>query len=183
MFLHALTTTPQQPPYSWWAIHVESLTPVKIHIGSGGRIALDIVSHPPSEIPAHSSHPDSVTDPAALTHDLLTELTATLTPHYRLHRSRVVTREDSAVPEFLLVFDHSGAHPAIARTQDPRCILPADPHDESSLSASFLAARTTTDLSADGWAYFWEDCQRAYDQLAPALVAASSANDPARQPA
>jgi len=177
MFLHDLSTARlkgRSLTMSWWAVHVESLTPVRIHI-RGDCAGFAWCPAQPGPL-ALVSHPDAETNLSALEAALAGEL-----PSVRLVRSRTLPsrhpENDPALPEHLIVFDINGDHPALWRTADPRVIFPVEvslvvpecPYER--LGAISLSHRSTVELPASGWLYWWDECQDAYEELAPAVIA------------
>jgi hypothetical protein len=96
-----------------------------------------------------------------------------LNPRFTHHKTRTLSRDQVTVPEYLIVFDANGGHPAIARTQDPHFVIDINEKLQM-LHTEHNFWRTTTDLSAEGWCYWWQDAQAAYENLAPDIIAATT---------
>lgn len=169
MLLHALQHFPADPhaDFSWWLIHVETLTPVHLH-SSGRRIQVQIVRPPAATPPAIRSHSAVAFDPQAIATEISREIRTTFDLHRAFNSYALRDRNEIEVPEYLLTFDIQGVHPAIVRTHDPSMILPVG--EQAPTPSQFIAWSTATDLSAEGWAYWWEDCMRAYDRLSDELL-------------
>ena len=156
--------------YSWWAVHAETLTPVRVTCGAGGRIALGIVTDPDARPTVFLSHPDADAAPESIRADVMLELHAGLNSGARLSHTRFIDRSAAELPEYLIVFDVLGGTPAIWRTLDPQLIIPVK---TDLLLDQPTYWRTRVDLSAFGWEYWWTDCQQAYEALRPAAIAAN----------
>lgn len=160
MFLHAFppTAPDASPPTSWWAVHVPSLTPIRVLAGPTTFMA---ECHPLS--PPDPSYPP----PAAS--DIAREL-ATISP------LPVTVRYKDTPPqtlsEYHIAFTAKGESPAIWRTQDPHLIIAAQ--SDHCLKDEFMASRSATDISGEGWAYWWEDAHLAYDELSPQFISTTS---------
>ena len=178
MLFHALPTRPTKNPravLNWWAVHAETLTPIRIHSGSGGRIALDIVIDSAAPTVVFASHPDAVADPAAIAAGIMEDLSAHICPGCILHSSKIIPPGQADLPEHLIVFDAQGEHPHLWRTADPHMIVPVEHQDICFKTEAILGQptyfRTATDLPATGWEYWWTECQLAMRELAPAIEA------------
>lgn len=169
MLLHALHHFPADPAadFSWWLVHVETLTPVQVH-SSGRKITVQI-TRPAETATPFRSHPEIPFDAKAIGKDIFREFKAALGPACTFKTYHVRPAADAQAPEYLLVFDINGENPAIFRTQDPAAIFPID--TAANTLGPALAWSTATDISAEGWAYFWEDCMRAYEHLSEKFIA------------
>jgi hypothetical protein len=175
MIYHAFHLDPAtgRPALDYWAVHAETLTPVRVIGSTPPRVVLHVVAPEPFPGPVFTSHPDAAFDPAAIRHEVIADIRRHLAPTARtkITQATCLPPSEADLPEHLLVFDGAGEHPAIFRTRFPRIIIPVRPDDEEILDTpSHWVARE--DLTAHGWEYFWTGCQQALDQLAPALIAA-----------
>jgi hypothetical protein len=168
MFYHALptaTTPPGTPPPPWWCFHAETLTPIHIKTNKDRSLTLSVVAPPPDFSAVYETHPGPF-EPGILRSALLPELHI-LIPEATIGRIRNVPFATARpnLPEYLIVWDVAGRHPSVIRTADPFVIIPATPENDKLLAGAIPYARTSTDHSVEGWAYFWEDAQRAWDDL------------------
>lgn len=177
MILHAFDITPftAKPSLDYWAVHAETLTPLRIHTPTNGNLMIQILTPPRSEYAEFKSHPHCYYDAKAIAkevfNDIKQHLIPSITRNHFAHRA--LPSKNFALPEHLLVFDGAGEHPAIFRTQFPRIIIPAEPGDEEILGTpSHWIARE--DLTALGWEYYWTGCQQALEELAPAFIAGTA---------
>jgi hypothetical protein len=171
MILHAFSQSipiDPQKRFTYWICHGESMTPVRVSVGYGGKITLDIVSHPAGEVPEYASHPDDQATPESITREVIAELTAA-NPKLHHKTTRILTRQDAKLPDYLIVFDVNGEHPAIWHTVEPQGILPID-EAKGRPATKRTYHRLIKDLSGEGWAYWWQDAHDAYQKLAPAIV-------------
>ena len=175
MILHALTldSATGQPATTWWAVHAETLTPIRIDRSLNRVLQFEIVAPPPGEPTVFASHPQIPFNAPAIAKEVFLDIQRTLFPGASHFKSTTVSRADIAVPEYLLVFTGAGEQPAIFRSTDPHLIIPANPEDESILGQP-LYWRSATDLPATGWEYWWTDCQLALDRLAPQFIHSAS---------
>lgn len=169
MFHHAFSPSipkNSKKPFSYWVIHGPTLTPIRVNVGLGGRVTLDIVPHPLAETAYINPDPGA----AKPNPDLLFSELRRANPRLIRGSERFYTREDANVPEYLIVFDINGENPAIARTQDPQFVNYINEPEEM-LSVEHAYSRTVNDnLPAMGWCYWWQDGQAAYERLAPAII-------------
>ena len=170
MFYHTLsfpTETSTTPPRKWWCLHAETFTHIIISSHNDparpGTFSFTVVSPPTDFKPIACSHPGPFSDEIITSH-LLPEL-GTIIPAPRLGRIDHLPFAKAQVPEYLLVWDIHGRHPAIVRCADPMLIIPANPEKVISLAAATPYYRTATDIPSEGWAYWWEDAHRAYDDF------------------
>lgn len=175
MIYHALASDPAtgKPATSWWAVHAETLTPVRIDATLNRALQIDVIAPPPGEPTEFASHPQLAFDPKAIAREVFKDVQRNLIPGATHLKRRLLKRSDITVPEYLLVFNGAGEQPAIFRTQEPHLVVPANPDNESILTQPAYW-RTATDIPVLGWEYWWTDCQNAFDELAPAFVASQS---------
>lgn len=171
MIYHTLTLDPVtgKARASWWAVHAETLTPIRVTIHGSDSVSLEIIGAPEGETPVFSSHPNVAIDPAVIQQEVLLSIRCHLAAHARLKKVTLRERKEVTLPEYLLVFDHNGENPACFRTSDPHLIIPASQPEEEILGQP-LYWRTSTDLPATGWEYWWTDCQLAWDAMVPDLL-------------
>ena len=177
MIFHAFSPNlPRNPTarFTYWTLHGETLTPVRVSVGHGGRVTLNIFLHPTTEIPVFSSHPDGNLSQEAITEEVMTSI-CSANPRLSHRATRFFTREEVEIPEYLIVFDINGENPAVARTQDPHFIIAINEREEM-LSSEHSYCRTTIDLSAEGWCYWWQDAQAAYETLVATILDATSSS-------
>lgn len=189
-FLHCFPANPartkrKQPlPTRWWAVHVETLTPIRISLAKGTLATLDVILDPAAESLPVNSHPEAEANPIAIANALIDDLKDGIHPACSLHALRTVTTAASAAlkslpPEHMIVFDIRGDHPALWRTADPRVIYPVVLESVCGFPAEILAGkalsyRSAIDLPAAGWTYYWDECQDALEALSPALAQAAN---------
>lgn len=143
----------------WWAVHAPTLTPLAIDATSGTHIGITI--YPPDLSPFRSHPQDFAGDAIAkLAYASVRSLLADKAP--AAMRIRLAKKPPADLPEYLPVFNHEMEQPAIWRSQEPTMIIPAKPGEDYLLGAP-SHWRTAADLSVEGWEYWWEDCQRAWD--------------------
>ena len=164
MFYHSLPHTPEgQSPPPWWCFHAETLTPLRINRLPKGIVRVTAIDPPPGFLPVFQSHPGTFNHDLVITH-LMPEL-AGVDPHIKLEKVHTLPRAKVNLPAYLPIWDHQGGQPAIIHTVDPMVIILADSKDERKLSTTTPYYRTNVDLSAEGWAYWWEDASLAWDDL------------------
>lgn len=176
MIYHAFSSIPKDSnkPFTYWAIHGPTLTPVRVNVGPGGRVTLNIIPFTDTAAPVFMKHPESRPYPAAIAESIMASLQQG-NPRLTHKATRTFTRDQVQVPEYLIVSRIDGTHPAIARTQDPHFVIDINERDQM-LHTEHNFWRTTTDLSAQGWCYWWQDANTAYENLAPAFIAAAHAS-------
>ena len=189
-FLHCHTLFKGPPPvikskaypWEWWAVHVPTLTPIRISL-RGVRLHLQWAYN---AIPLHASHPEAHAtlrlDEPRLANQLATELAANFDKPIRLVKSSPIPTDYPELPEHLLVFDLNGEIPAIWRSADPRSISPVEviPSDDVSpigelidaiygpteiLSATALSSSAEIEITAEGYLYYYQECEAALEEL------------------
>lgn|GEM_PF-6762543 len=92
------------------------------------------------------------------------EITAVIESHsIQCVGKSALTYAQAEVPEWLLLNSEDSTTPAIMHTSDPIFISLADPTSAVIKAPEYY--RSGVDLSAEGWAYWWEDAQRAFEKL------------------
>lgn len=162
MILHALPTTPNA--HSWWAVHAETLTPILIAQEKGRRRSPIQIGIGTSDktFPFGSAHTHPTPQQIAV------ETIQSIKQHI-LAKASIGTRSiihNPNLPEYMAVFHPDGSQPAIWRTADPAMIIPAQPGKETMLTQP-THWKSTTDLPAEGWAYWWQDCLEAWRKIVP----------------
>lgn len=163
MILHQQILQPKEGiSLSWLALHVESLTSVLCNPISCNLI--EITVPPPFHGPI-----TNITDTPP--HDLCAIIASDIQSHITGLRTRVATLPSGhsalGTQDYILVNSLDGTTPAILHTQDPVALYLAD---ASGTLGSAERFRSATDLSAEGWAYWWEDAQRAFHKLTIAFM-------------
>ena len=189
-FLHCHTLFKGPPPvikskaypWEWWAVHVPTLTPIRISL-RGVRLHLQWAYN---AIPLHASHPEAHAtlrlDEPRLANQLATELAANFDKPIRLVKSSPIPTDHPELPEHLLVFDLNGEIPAIWRSADPRTVLPVvemPPDDDVSPIGELIGAifgptevlGTSLSWSEEivirvpGHLYYYQECEAALEEL------------------
>lgn len=168
MFYHSLPKNPSLP-VTWWAVHAETLTPVKIKISKAPGLAAKIVFRQAGAQVNFQSHPEASITHGRIFTELVQEIRQHFHPEIKNQIGITILPEQAELPEYLLIHDAKGEHPGIFRTTDPHLIIPALPDDPTTLGqpSHWLAF---TDLPATGWEYYWQDCQDAYESLTDDLI-------------
>ena len=184
-FLHCHTLFKGPPPvikskaypWEWWAVHVPTLTPIRISL-RGVRLHLQWAYN---AIPLHASHPEAHAtlrlDEPRLANQLATELAANFDKPIRLVKSSPIPTDHPELPEHLLVFDLNGEIPAIWRSADPRAIHPVEvtpisPGDlidaifgPTEVLGTSLSCSEEIDISRNGGLYYYQECEAALEEL------------------
>ena len=188
-FLHCHTLFKGPPPvikskaypWEWWAVHVPTLTPIRISL-RGVRLHLQWAYN---AIPLHASHPEAHAtlrlDEPRLANQLATELAANFDKPIRLVKSSPIPTDHPELPEHLLVFDLNGEIPAIWRSADPRTVLPvvvtpignfidAIVGPTETVSTEHLSSSEEIEITGMGFCYYWQECQAALEELRPEFL-------------
>jgi hypothetical protein len=174
MILHAFNANNSPGSLHWWAVHLESLTPLLIHLnGAKRRLIVEIAAHPPGAFV--TSHPGADASPDAIAAQALADVRSHFSPHISLHRATLTTPEILKPPEYLVAWNIQGEKPALCRTVNPHLIYTIGHEGDEEVLGNSLAWRSLTEISSPGWIYWWEDCQQAYETLGPQLTAADVA--------
>lgn len=176
MILHAMNPdTPKQTPMEWWAVHAETLTPVHISILPSNIADIRVVEPTAPDATLFRSHPKRNDTPREIARDVMEEINRNFLQGINLGSLTIgPTDAVTPLPEHLLVMKANGENAAIFRTEFPRMIIPTRT-DETMLGEP-THWTALEDLSAFGWAFYWEGCQQALDELAPAFIAAAAAS-------
>lgn len=180
MILHQQLPQPKTGPLDpWFAVHCESITLALCTSWDtqGKRIQIEVFDHPKdAAIESHLS--TGIRAPnvigSLISEDICKdrklrpgpiEVSAILS-----YESQPSTIDYQPPPEYLLLNSLDGTAPAIMHTADPVFIAFADPATNVIRAPEHY--RSSIDLTVDGWAYWWEDAQRAYEKLAVESAAA-----------
>ncbi len=175
MILHQQIPQPTRGPLlPWFAVHCETITLALCTSfdNQGRRIQLEVFDHPKDEsIKSHLSTAlrtpnvvgSMISDDICKHGSFRTGLIEVTAIHS--DDSQPSTINSEPLPSYLLLNNlHDGTTPAIMHTADPVFIAFADP------ATAILRApehyRSSVDLTVEGWAYWWEDAQRAFEKLA-----------------
>lgn len=151
MILHQQTPSPAD---GFFSVHCESLTLAWCR-PAGSRVIVTPLPAPTGTAAVEILHPVSPDQAARL-------IAADIANHGpSRHSAAASTRPDP--PEYLLVNSLDGTTPGIMRTVDPLFIVLADP--DTGILGTPSRVRSSADLSAEGWAYWWEDARRAFESL------------------
>lgn len=166
MILHQQLPHPDATLDPWFALHCESLT-IAICQPNDSRIHISLVNptKPANEITNATTRADLNIIAADIRHHL---------PHYTTSISSLPNIQFPIAP-YLLLNSLDGNTPAILHTQDPVALYLAE---ESGTLHPCQYFRSSIDLSVEGWAYWWEDAQRAFYKLTVEFMQATGAPVP-----
>lgn len=164
MILHQQILQPETGPREpWLALHVESLTLAlceqrghAIHI-----TAIHIIPPPSCVTSLNDLVPFLCAD--EVSRDIRRHIAGATTRTIQQSPISNLKSQIPDLPPYLLVNSLDGTTPAILHTADPVALYFADPITSTLSPAEHF--RSTVDLSVEGWAYWWEDAQRAYHKL------------------
>lgn len=175
-FFHAFpkprNTTSKRPAFFWWAVHAETITPIRIRTGHANVVTLEF--YPDATQPVHVSHPEVIFNMEKIGAALFDELKAKMNPHLTALRSSSCTTRPDHLPDHLIVSDITGNSPHLWRTLDPCVIYPVENKLICFANTSILGLpafiRSHVDLPVSGWQYYWDECQNALEDLTPAFL-------------
>ena len=133
----------------WWSVHVPTLALIR-NSGKGSELRMEYVKPIEGTVAIQSSP----------------------IPNREILAGRAkLTHAQANPPEWILLNDpETGTTPAIMHTADPVFIAFADP--ASAVLRAPEHFRSSVDLTVEGWTYWWEDAQRAFEKLTVESVAA-----------
>jgi hypothetical protein len=148
------TTGPRHP---WLALHVASLTLALC------KQRFETIHIHPITLPRG---PFTTAKPIRLKEALhqigidIQALLPTTTIQTHAEEPSPIPNPQSQIPLSILVNSLDGTTPGILHLADPIALYLADP--ETSILHPATVASSQQDISAEGWAYWWEDAQRAF---------------------
>ncbi len=147
------------PLLSWLALHSESLTLALCEPHAA------VIRITPISYPSPIDHITNVISPASAPEDAIAAVIRHHMPGRPIIILPLITNHPAigTLPDYLLLNSLDGTTPAILHTQHPVALYFADP--KTSLLGPAERFRSSVDLTPEGWAYWWEDAQRAFQKL------------------
>lgn len=174
MILHQQLLQPEHGPREpWLAVHVESLTIAHCE-DQGGTIRIHALKDGTEDFPFSNTQKGN---PIAFAMMIEDDIAQHLGIRSSIHPLPASHPALGTLPDYLLLNSLDGTTPAILHTVDPVAIYFAQ--DERGTLGHAEHFRSSTDLSAEGWAYWWEDAQRAFHKLTIEFFAGAGMEVPA----
>lgn len=160
MILHQQLHHPESAPLEpWLAVHCESLTLADCEFREN-KYRVTAINHESTDFMISNVQRGNLVAFAAM-------IEKDIYQHLGIKGSSYPLPTDHSalgtLPSYILLNSLDGTTPAILHTQDPVALYFAqDPRGTLGNAEYFRSSR---DLTAEGWAYWWEDAQRAFHKL------------------